>query len=180
MRRLIQLAFVVLACAAIVAPTGSTASTRTNEAQRVTGLEVAIVQQLNELRTSRGLRALSVAPSLERAATAHSRAMLDGGFFAHESADGSSFSTRVEKYYSIRGFASWTLGENLAMFGGTVPTAQDVIDAWMASPGHRANLLRPNWRELGLGALFAPSAAGTFDGLPTWVITLDFGTRAKR
>ena len=45
----------------------------------------------------------------------------------------------------------WTLGENLAWGTGKFSTARGVHDAWMQSPGHRANILKPAYRELGIG-----------------------------
>ena len=102
--------------------------------------------------------------------------MLTRGFFAHESANGASFSSRIRAFYGPRSSA-WTVGENLAMFGGMTPTATAVVDAWMGSPGHRANLLRGSFREAGLAVMYNPAAGGVFGGEATWVVTLDLGRR---
>jgi uncharacterized protein YkwD len=71
----------------------------------------------------------------------------------------------------------WTVGENLAMFGGSAPTADAIVAAWMSSPGHRDNLLRGAFREAGIGIVHNPAAGGVFGGEPTWLVTLDIGRR---
>ena len=48
---------------------------------------------------------------------------------------------------------------------------------WLNSPPHRANLLQPKWREIGLGGVHAASAPGAFGGLPATILTADFGVR---
>ena len=98
------------------------------------------------------------------------------GFFSHDSRSGASFSQRIKRYYVPRSNA-WSVGENLAMFGGATPTAAAIVDAWMGSTGHRANLLRGSFREAGIAIVFNPVAGGVFGGESTWLVTLDFGTR---
>ena len=56
-------------------------------------------------------------------------------------------------------------------------TPQSVVDAWMGSPGHRANLLRGSFREAGVAVMYNPAAGGVFGGEATWVVTLDLGRR---
>ena len=102
--------------------------------------------------------------------------MLQVGFFAHESADGSPFSDRLKRYYSPRGYATWSVGENL-LFSTADIDAAAAIRAWLDSPSHRHNLLSPGWREVGISAQRSDAAGGTFDGESTWVITTDFGVR---
>jgi uncharacterized protein YkwD len=48
---------------------------------------------------------------------------------------------------------------------------------WMGSPEHRANLLKGEWREIGLSAVHVASAPGTFKGLEVTIVTADFGVR---
>ena len=102
--------------------------------------------------------------------------MVTNGFFAHESKGGAPFWKRLKLFYTPRSNA-WTVGENLAMFGGSPPSATAVVEAWLASPPHRANLLSSRFAEAGLGVLYDPAAGGVYGGEPTWVITLDVGTR---
>jgi uncharacterized protein YkwD len=64
-------------------------------------------------------------------------------------------------------------GENLAWGVGRSAAARTILRSWMASPGHRANLLRPGWRRIGVGAL-----TGTFLGRRgATVVTADFAGR---
>jgi len=165
----------------MVSGVGSTASATTEQAEastvtRAASLEELILRQVNEVRAARSLAPFTASPGLSRSAAAHSRAMLTRGFFAHESANGASFSSRIRAFYGPRS-STWTVGENLAMFGGITPTATAVVDAWMGSPGHRANLLRGSFREAGLAVMYNPAAGGVFGGEATWVVTLDLGRR---
>lgn len=173
--RTLALALVLLAA---VAPSVSEAGRSTPSATRSQSLETALVQEINALRVERGVRRLVVSPSLRKAAGSHSDAMLDGGFFSHESADGTPFSARLKRFYPAKG-SYWTVGENLAMAGPSEPLAGEIVASWMSSPRHRANLLDARWRELGIGARFASSAQGAYGGSATWVVTLDLGSRRK-
>ena len=47
----------------------------------------------------------------------------------------------------------------------------------MGSPGHRANLLSPRWREIGIAAVHAASAPGVYGGHEVTIVTADFGVR---
>lgn len=143
---------------------------------RAPSLEELLLRQVNSVRAAHGLSALAPSPALSRSAAAHSRSMATYGFFAHESRNGTSFSERIKRFYAPRA-GTWTVGENLAMFGGTTPTASAIVGAWMGSPGHRANLLRGIFREAGVAVMFNPAAGGVFGGESTWVVTLDLGSR---
>jgi uncharacterized protein YkwD len=139
-------------------------------------LEVALLAGVNELRQARGLAPLRPSPQLAAAAAAHSRAMATRGFFSHTSADGTPFSRRVASFYRPAGFSRWAVGENLLWSSGNL-AADKALRMWMQSPGHRQNLLSPRWREVGLAAVQAESAPGTFGGRTVVVVTADFGAR---
>jgi uncharacterized protein YkwD len=172
MMRSAALVIVLLAslCLAQTAGAGAAAGGST------ASIETALVREINVVRTARGLVPLQRSSALARAAASHSTAMLAGGFFAHESADGSSFSDRVRRHLDG---GRWQLGENLALFGPDRPSARSIVALWLSSPGHRTNLLSAQWRQLGVAVRFAPQAGGAFGGLPTWVVTLDVGTRSR-
>ena len=172
------LTFVALLLAVTGALAGSAAAVAAPAATvRLQTLDDEILVRLNATRASRGLRPLVLSGQLRDAAVAHSRSMLEGGFFTHESRDGSPFAARVKRYYRSSGYSSWSAGENL-LYNTARIDARTAIEAWLGSPPHRANLLAPGWREVGIGSLHARSAGGTFGGRPTWVVTMDFGTRA--
>jgi uncharacterized protein YkwD len=71
--------------------------------------------------------------------------MAGANFFAHKGLDGSTLVTRAE----AAGYQAWSfLGENLA---AGQPTPERVVDAWMKSPTHRANVLSNEAVEIGIG-----------------------------
>ena len=172
----VALALPASALASSSAGTAEAGTARTVAVTRAPSLEELLLREINAVRATRGLGTLTASTALSRSAVAHSRAMATYGFFAHESRNGTSFSQRIKQYYGPRSNA-WTVGENLAMFGGSTPTAGAIVDAWMGSPGHRANLLRDVFREAGIAVMFNPAAGGVFGGESTWVITLDLGSR---
>jgi uncharacterized protein YkwD len=145
---------------------------------RQTAVQVALVRQVNAFRAAHGLTRLRLSPALSAAAAAHSTEMARVGYFSHNSANGRSFSQRIASYYKARGYRSWTAGENLA-YGSPEVGAAQTLRLWLASPPHRANLLDPHWRELGLSAVHATSAPGVYRGLPATIVTADFGARSR-
>lgn len=143
---------------------------------RESSLETLVLQRINEVRASYGLGQLSASTGLTKAALTHSRSMVVNGFFAHESKNGAPFWQRVKSFYTPRSKA-WTVGENLAMFGGAKPDANAIVSSWMASSPHRANLLNRQFSDAGVVILYDVAAAGVYGGEPTWVVTLDVGAR---
>ncbi len=133
---------------------------------------------MNALRTGRGLTRLRLSPALSAAANAHSMEMARLGYFSHNSANGASFSSRIGQFYRLRGYHSWTVGENL-LWGAPDIGALRAFKLWLASPPHRDNLLSPRWREIGLAAVHSTSAPGTYGGRPATVVTADFGARSR-
>jgi uncharacterized protein YkwD len=115
----------------------------------------------NAARTDRGLAALSENPRLRRAARAHSADMLDGGYFAHVAQWRRVRRSHPRFARYIRYGNRWSVGENLAWGTGTHATARSVHHAWMGSSGHRSNILKPAYRELGIGVrVGTPREAG--------------------
>ena len=135
-----------------------------------------MLRAINGERQRHGLPPLRLSTALSTAANEHSREMATGGFFAHESRDGSAFDRRLARFYPRAGHPGWAVGENLA-YGSPDLTAAQAVNLWMHSPGHRANLLSPEWREIGLGAVHADAAPGIFEGLGVTLVTADFGVR---
>ena len=96
-----------------------------------------LLMLVNQERQSHGLVPLVMDWGIQDVAMI--RAMESNIYFSHTRPDGSSFQTLMQC-----GFG----GENIA--GGTT-TAQGTFNAWMFSPGHRANMLNPHWRSIGIG-----------------------------
>lgn len=170
-------ATIFAALVALVLPLGATAgSDGQSSTTREQSLEGLVLQRINEVRATRGLGRLTASPGLSRAALTHSRSMVVNGFFAHESTNGTPFWQRVKSFYGPRTHG-WTVGENLAMFGGGKPDANAIVESWMASSPHRANLLSKRFANAGIAILHDPAAGGVYGGLDTWVVTLDVGAR---
>jgi uncharacterized protein YkwD len=138
-------------------------------------LDAAVLVQLNAIRRSHGLVPLKLNASLTAAAQGHSAQMLADGYFAHESGDGSPFWKRLTSY-STSAHGSSSVGENLLWSSPDVDAAH-ALQLWMGSPDHRNNILTGRWREIGIAAIHADSAPGTYGGGPVTVITTDFGVR---
>ncbi|ANI60957.1 CAP domain-containing protein [Pseudomonas sp. GR 6-02] len=94
--------------------------------------------------------------TLGSAAEGHSRAMANQNFFDHKDRDGRTPGDRAE----LAGYAGQQVGENIAAGQDTV---RKVVDGWLASPGHCANLMNPQFRELGAAYAVDPkSDAGIY------------------
>jgi uncharacterized protein YkwD len=141
-------------------------------------LQTALLDQVNALRARHGLARLHLAAGLTAAAGGHSAQMARRGYFSHNSANGASFSQRILRYYRVRGYRTWSVGENLLWASPDVGPAR-ALRLWLSSPGHRANLLSPRWRDIGLGAVHSTSAPGVYHGSPTTIVTADFGARSR-
>ena len=91
-------------------------------------------------------RPISMDYDLLEAARFHSQDMSDNNHFAHESSDGTPFASRLARFYD-----NGSVGENIA-YG--YPDEFDVVfGGWMCSDGHRANIMLPDWVELGTGVV---------------------------
>lgn len=160
----------VSAAAALAAPTQSR-----RPAATLRSLERGVLADINAVRTQHHLVPLRLSSPLTTAALVHTRQMAAGGYFAHESPDGSAFSQRIQQFYSSGPWSYWSVGENLLW--STHVDAQQALELWLSSPEHRANLLRPRWREIGVAALRVSGAPGAFHGLDVTIMTTDFGVR---
>ncbi|MFN8223300.1 MAG: CAP domain-containing protein [Gaiellales bacterium] len=139
-------------------------------------LEANLRNEINLVRRENGLRPLLGSKALAGAAESYSRTMLRDGFFSHVSPNGVGFAQRIRQRYSPNGFRRWAVGENLLSSSGPI-SAKQVVALWMASPAHRANLLSPTFRQMGIGAVHQVAAPGVFGGKSALVVTLDLGTR---
>ena len=127
----------------------------------LTHAESSLLTAMNEARRAHALRPLRADRRLERAARGHSQEMLRKGTFCH-----GAFSARIRRV----GVRAPRVGENLAWGVGTLSRARAIIRSWLASPSHRANLLRPGFSMVGVGAV-----RGTFNGYRgALMITTDF------
>ena len=156
----------VSAAASVVAPPPARAGRAANEQ--------ALLQLINAARARRGLARLTLQPSLDAAARTHSGEMLRDGYFAHSSASGASYASRLlHAGYRRAGCSSWGVSEVIGWGKGVRGTPQAVLRAWLASPWHRPIILGARWRDVGVGCV-----RGTYQGRSGVLFyTVDLGRR---
>ena len=134
-------------------------------------MSIKLIEQVVELtnveRAKEGLQPLKLNDRLLDAAQDHSNDMAQDDFFSHTGADGSTVGDRVR----ASGYQYSTAGENIA--AGQITAAQ-VVEGWMNSPGHRANILNPNYTEIGVGYEYLQNDTGSVNYNYYW--TQVFGT----
>ena len=179
------LAFVLAACVVVVLPAATAESKLKSSSEcahahekpsagNLPEVRAAVLCLHNRERSAHGLPPLRTHGKLRRAAQSHAGDMVEGRFFAHVSRSGADLVDRILKTGYARG-QGWALGENIAWGTGNLATAAEIQRAWMESPGHRANILAHDFRDIGIGIVVgAPVNAG---GLPSATYTADFGVR---
>jgi uncharacterized protein YkwD len=126
--------------------------------------ELNVLAAVNSTRAAYGLQPLRLDSTLRNAARSHSIDMLRRNYFAH-----GDFGARMAAFH-IQGR---TAGENLAWGTGPFGRAGTIVREWLASPEHRANLLRPGYARIGIGLV-----RGSFLGNGgATVVTADFAGR---
>ncbi|MEI6660144.1 MAG: CAP domain-containing protein [bacterium] len=124
-----------------------------------------VIELTNENRKDNGgLVALKENYKLDRSAEIKIKDMFHNQYFEHKSPSGVSVSDLGDKV----SYEYIVIGENLAM--GDFATDRELVDAWMASPGHRANILNNRYTEIGVAV-----ARGTYDGRSIWMAVQHFG-----
>jgi uncharacterized protein YkwD len=137
-------------------------------------LQSAVLCLLNDERSRHHMRRLRLNGRLGRAANRHAKDMVRRHYFAHTSPSGVDFVRRIRRAGYLRSAGAWLVGENLAWGSVNRSTPASIMDAWMHSPGHRANILNRRFREIGIGVTFgAPEGA---EG-PSATYATDFGSR---
>jgi uncharacterized protein YkwD len=127
----------------------------------LTPSEAALLAVMNEARAANHVPPLHADTRLERAARAHSSAMLRSGSFSH-----GAVGARIRHV----GVKALRVGENLAWGVGQMARARSIVRMWLASPAHRQNLLDPRFKLVGVGAI-----RGSFSGYSgALMITTDF------
>ncbi|MBV6623511.1 MAG: CAP domain-containing protein [Rivularia sp. (in: Bacteria)] len=125
-----------------------------------------VVALTNSYRSEYGLQALTLNTDLLESAQLHSQDMALADFFSHTGSNG----TRVSDRTKSAGYESSYVGENIA--AGYI-TAEEVVRGWINSPGHRENILNPNFEEIGVGYYNLVNDTGEINYNTYW--TQDFG-----
>jgi len=140
----------------------NSASIKNNTKGELTPL--SIIESTNNARIENGLSPLIENTSLDSSALTKANDMISKQYFEHESPNGRGVSDLVSDVH----YEYILVGENLAM--GPFTTGQDIVDAWMKSPGHRANILQNNYKEIGVGLV-----KGKYEGKDVWMAVQHFG-----
>jgi uncharacterized protein YkwD len=139
----------------------SASSSDLSELQLLSTQEQNLLQAINQARAAHGAPPLRIGVRLQQAARAHSRAMARSGAFTH-----GNWYSRLRRF----GVRARTLGETIAWGVGSDGSAAALVGMWLASPPHRATLLRSGFRRIGVGI-----AVGSMSGFPgATVATADF------
>lgn len=112
-------------------------------ASAISPLAQQVVDLTNQHRIAAGCAPLTISPQLTSAAAAHSQDMAKNNFFSHTGSDGSTPWDRIRR----TGYTYSTAAENIA---AGYRTAEQVVQGWYNSEGHRRNMLNCNLREIGV------------------------------
>jgi len=123
-----------------------------------------VIKWTNSQRVKYGLPPLKESSLLDETAKKKVDDMFFNQYFAHESPSGLS----VADLANNTGYQFIAIGENLAL--GNFKDDEDLVQAWMDSPGHRENILNRSYQEIGVSVI-----QGTFEGKTTWLAVQHFG-----
>jgi uncharacterized protein YkwD len=171
-------AFAALALGAPEAQAGKCGATSAGpETISVAKAERSVLCLINKQRKSRGLPALDRQSELDRASREHSQHMVSRGCFAHECPGEPNLFQRLVQAGYLTGLGNllgWGYGENIAWGGGDLGSPKAIVRAWMNSEGHRENILRRDFEQIGIGLVWGSPTNGSF---PAATYTTDFGYR---
>jgi hypothetical protein len=126
-----------------------------------------LAELTNAERTSQGLAPLSWNATLSQAAWLKAQDMCTQGYWAHTAPNGATGWT----FMTQAGYKYTVAGENLAR---DYASDSETVAAWMASPGHRANILKPTYADIGIA-----SSVCTIDGSPTKLVVALYGATSS-
>jgi uncharacterized protein YkwD len=132
----------------------------------------SVVCAINRARRKHGLAPLSSVRKLRKAGGRYARDMVSRHYFAHVTPEGRTLADRLRKVGYLDGGA-YSIGEALGTGSGANATPSSTVRAWMHSPPHRALLLSPAFREVGIGVMPGTPFGG--GGAATYVA--EFGAR---
>ncbi len=130
---------------------------------------------INRVRAEHALAPLLVNGQLEAAAEGHCAELISDDYFAHVSPGGETPVDRIRATgYIPNSSVGYVIGENLAWGTYTLSTPQAIVAAWVASPGHLANILESQYSETGIGVTASvPQSLG--EGNPGATYAQEFG-----
>lgn len=123
-----------------------------------------VVEETNIQRQNNGLPVLTENYNLEQAALAKAYDMFNNQYFEHISPSGAGPGDLAKEY----GYDFIVEGENLIL--GNFASEKEMVQEWMDSPGHRANILNNRYAEIGVAVV-----KGTYEGSTVWIGVQEFG-----
>ena len=138
-------------------------------------VRAAVLCLHNRDRAAAGLPALKENAKLRKAALGHSDDMVSRRYFDHDEPDGDGMVDRIKRAGYVRPGDAWSLGENIAWGTSDLATAAEIHNTWMNSAGHRANILRRSFKEIGIGIVLGTPSVSPAGAGATY--TADFGVR---
>jgi uncharacterized protein YkwD len=145
------------------------------EPGNLAAVRAAVLCLINRERAEHGEEPLSLNRRLQRAAEEHDQELVADDYFAHVSPSGETPAERIGATGYIPGpSAGYVIGENLAWGTLGLSTPQAIVEAWIASPGHLANILEGQYRDTGIAVVpSTPPSLG--DGQPGATYAQEFG-----
>jgi uncharacterized protein YkwD len=145
------------------------------EAGNLEAIRVAVLCLINRVRAENGETPLALDGQLEQVAQEHTQEMITADYFEHVSPSGVTPVQRDQTSGYIPGpDVGYVIGENLAWGTLNLATPQSIVDAWIASPAHLANILEGQYRDTGIGVLPEVPAA-LANGAPGATYAQEFG-----
>jgi uncharacterized protein YkwD len=126
-------------------------------------VRAAVLCLINRERAQNGEAPLALSPQLQQAAQGHSQELVSADYFEHVSPSGVTPVDRIRATgYVPSENVGYVIGENLAWGTINLATPQSIVSAWIASPGHLANILEAQYTDTGIGVTpqVPPSLAG--------------------
>ncbi len=147
----------------------------TPEAGNIALVRAAVLCLVNQERAQNGRSPLTANPQLEQAAEGHCGELIADDYFAHVSPSGETPVQRIVATGYVPGQnVGYAIGENLAWGTLSLATPKSIVNAWIASPGHLANILESQYTETGIGVTPAvPASLG--EGEPGASYAQEFG-----
>jgi len=135
----------------------------------------AMLCLINKQRRHHHLKPLRRQREQAKAARGHNELMVRRRCFSHECPGEPDLVGRLTKVGYLPCACSWGVAENIAYGGGAQGSPRNVVDMWMHSAGHRANILNGSYRHIGVAASSGTPTGGRASGGATY--TTDFGYR---
>lgn len=135
------------------------AAVKSSVAVNIVEVERLVFDLVNEKRVANGLEPLKWNDNIANSARKHSSNMAEYRFFSHKGLDSKMVSDRAD----ANGVGKWrSIGENIAFNRGYQDPVTLTVQLWLDSPGHRRNMLSPDWKESAIGVAVTEDGAYYF------------------